>query len=140
MVIVNPSENISTIISVLDRAKEFVVLVSPYTGLKGWDNLKDAINNASKRGVEVSYYVRQEVGIEGTDVLDVNIFEVPDLHAKMFFSEKEAVIGSFHLRNNDDINWAYVLNYPKEYDDMKNFFEKNIEQIAILFKENKMKK
>ncbi len=131
MKILDSSENISGIISLVNKAREYVVLVSPYTDLKGWDNLIDAINNAFNRGVEVSYYVRQEVGIAGTEVLNANIFEVPGLHAKMFFSEKEAMIGSFHLRNNDDINWAYVLDYPKEYDDMKNFFEENIKPISI---------
>jgi len=134
MKILDPSENISSIISLIDNAKEYVVMASPYTDLHGWDNLIDAINNAFKRGVEVSYYVRQEVGIAGTEALNANIFEVPDLHAKMFFSEKEAMIGSFHLRNNDDINWAYVLDYPKEYDDLKNFFDINIKPIAIPYK------
>jgi len=134
MKILDPSENISRITFLIEEAKEYVVLVSPYTDLCGWDNLIDAINNAFKRGVEVSYYVREEVGIEGTEVLNASIFEVPNLHAKMFFSEKEAMIGSFHLRNNDDINWAYVLDYPKEYDDLKNFFEENIKPISISYK------
>ena len=133
MKIVNPSESISTIISVIDSAKEFVILVSPYTNLEGWEDLKDAINNASKRGVEVSYYVREEVGVPGTEELDGTIYEVPNLHSKMFYSESKAVIGSAHLKYNEDINWTYVLDLPKEYAEMQNFFEKNIKPSAVAY-------
>jgi len=41
----------------------------------------------------------------------------------MFFSENEAIISSFHLMNNQDINWACVLDYPEEYKEMVSFFE-----------------
>jgi sugar-specific transcriptional regulator TrmB len=131
MKILNPEENISRIVTLVEHAEEFVVMVSPYTDLQGWDHLIRAINNAVRRGVNVKYYVRKEVGVPGTEVLEAEIIEVPDLHAKMFFSEKEMMISSFHLRNNDDINWAYVLEYPGEYDQMAAFFEKNIKPVAI---------
>jgi hypothetical protein len=134
MKIVNPSESINTIISLIAGAKEFVVLVSPYTDLVGWENLKNAINTASDRGVEVSYFVRKDEGIPGTEDLNVKIFEVPGLHSKMFYSESKAVIGSAHLKYNEDINWTYVLDFPREYDEMKNFFEKNIKPLAIAYK------
>ncbi|MCF6357062.1 MAG: hypothetical protein L3J54_04580 [Draconibacterium sp.] len=131
MKIVNPSESISTIISVLDGAKKYVVLVTPYTNLNGWQNLEDAINNAVKRGVEVSYYVREKEGVPGTEKLDAVIYEVPNLHSKMFYSENKAVIGSAHLKYNEDINWTYVLDLENEIIEMKNFFEKNIKPFAV---------
>lgn len=134
MKIVKPSDSISTIVSVINGAKEFVILVSPYTDLNGWENLKDAINNAAERGVEVSYYVRKEEGIPGTEDLDVSLYEVPNLHSKMFYSESEAVIGSAHLKYNEDINWTYVLDLPNEVSEMKNFFEKNIKPLAVAYK------
>ncbi len=134
MRIVKPSESIDTIISVIDSAKEYLVLVSPYTNLKGWENLKDAINNAAKRGIEVLYYVREKEGIPGTENLDVTLYEVPDLHSKMFFSEKLAVIGSAHLKYNEDINWTFILDKESEYKDMQGFFKNNIEPFAVKYK------
>jgi len=126
MKILNPSENIPSIISLIENAKKFVVMVSPYTNLEGWDKLKNAINDAAKRGVSVSYYVRKGEGLEGTEKLNVPIYEIPMLHAKMFFSENNAIISSFHLMNNNDINWAYVLDSPEEYKQLVSFFKKNI--------------
>ena len=134
MKLVKPSESIDTIISVIEEAKEFVILVSPYTDLRGWENLKNAINSAAKKGVEVLYYVREEEGVPGTEELNVTLFEVPNLHSKMFFSETEAVIGSAHLKYNEDINWTYILDEKSEYDEMKNFFEKNIKPFAVKYK------
>lgn len=131
MKIVNPQESISTIISVIEGAKKYVVLVSPYTDLNGWQNLENAINNAAKRGIEVSYYVREKEGVPGTEKLDATIYEVPNLHSKMFYSESKAVIGSAHLKYNEDINWTYILNLPNEVAEMKNFFEKNIKPLAV---------
>ena len=126
MKILDPSKNITSIITLIENAKKFVVLVSPYTDLKGWDKLKNAINNASQRGIDVSYYVREGEGLEGTEGLNVKIIEVPMLHAKMFFSENKAIISSFHLMNNQDVNWAYVLDYPIEYNQLIDFFKKYI--------------
>ena len=131
MRILNPSENIVSITSMIERANKFVVIVSPYSNLKGWDKLKNAINEASDQGVEVSYYVRQGEGLKGLEGLNVTIHEVPMLHAKMFFSEREAIISSFHLMNNQDINWAFVLNFPDEYNELVKFFELNVKAAAI---------
>jgi len=134
MRLVESSKSIETIISVIKKSKDYVVLVSPYTNLKGWENLTKAINSATKRGVNVLYYVRKEEGVPGTEELNVTLFEVPNLHSKMFFSESAAVIGSAHLKYNEDINWTYILNEKSEYDDMKDFFEKNIKPFAVKYK------
>ncbi len=131
MKIIDEAKSISAIISLIESAEKYVVIVSPYTDLKGWDKLKNAINEASQRGIKVSYYVRKEEGVEGTEDLDVDLFEVANLHSKMFFTEQEAIIGSAHLKYNKDINWTYSLDFPNEYNDMLNFFNKNIKATAI---------
>lgn len=132
MPILKPSENIKAIVSMIRNASEFVVIVSPYSNLTGWEDLKDAINKASGRKTDVSYYVREGQGSNAIEDLKVKIYEVPMLHAKMFFSEKEAIIGSFHLMNNNDINWAYKLR-SEEYKDLISFFDLYIEPLAIPF-------
>jgi len=58
------------------------------------------------------------------------------LHEKLFFTEKEAIFFSFHLKNTDEVNWGYKLNYPKEYDELKKIFEENIKLLATPLKKN----
>jgi len=133
MPILNPFENISTIISLIENAKKFIVIVSPYSKLEGWDKLKNAVNNASGKNIDVSYYVREGEGSKGIEALNVRIYEVPMLHAKMFFSESEAIISSFHLINNSDINWAFKLKNHEEYKGLISFFELYIKPLAKPF-------
>jgi hypothetical protein len=133
MSILKPSDNISAIVSMIKNSRKFVVIVSPYTDLTGWDMLKNAINEASAKKINVSYYVREGQGSTGIEELNVSRFEVPMLHAKMFFNENEAIIGSFHLKNNIDINWAFRLNEKEEYMDLINFFELYIKPFAKPF-------
>ncbi len=133
MSILKPSDNITAIISMIESAKKFVIIVSPFNDLKGWEKLKKAINEALVKKIDVIYYVREGQGSIGIEGLSVKIFEVPMLHAKMFFSESEALIGSFHLKYNNDINWAYKLNNQEEYRDLVNFFELYVKPLSKPF-------
>jgi hypothetical protein len=130
MKILNPSENISAIITMIENAKKFVVIVSPFNDLTGWDKLKQTINRATENNINVSYYVRDGEGTKGIEELNVEIFEVPYLHAKMFFNEKEALISSGNLTNRPDINWVYSMNDLKEYDELIYFFETYIKPLS----------
>lgn len=131
MEILNPSDHISRLVSLINQAEKFIVMVSPFTNLEGWGHLREAIVRAVESGVDLSYYVREGEGRKGIEGLNVRVFEVPALHAKMFFSEKEAMISSFHLLYNEDINWACVLDFPEEYRDLVQFFEINLKPVAV---------
>lgn len=130
MKILNPEENITSIISLIENAQKFVVIVSPFNDLAGWDKLKNAINKASENNIAVTYFVREGEGSNGIKGLNVKIYEVPLLHAKMFFTESEALISSGNLTNHPDINWVYVLNNPEEYNELTGFFELYIKPFA----------
>jgi hypothetical protein len=128
MKIINPEKNIERVISLINNAKEKVVIVSPFNDLNGWDELKAAINRANTK-LEVSYYVRKGEGRNGIDGIRATVYEVPLLHAKMFFSENEALISSGNLTNRPDINWFCELD-TEEYKDIVGFFEQYIRSNA----------
>jgi len=133
MTILKPSENIASIISLIENAKKYVVIVSPFNELKGWDKLINAINRASRENIDVSYYVPEGEGSKGIEELNVTIYEVPLLHAKMFFTEDKALISSGNLTNRPDLNWVYVLDTPEEYKELINFFQLYIKPLAKPF-------
>ena len=130
MTILNPSENIPGIISLIENAQKFVVIVSPFNDLTGWDKLKNAINKVSQKKIDVFYYVREGEGSKGIEDLNVKIYEVPLLHAKMFFSESKAMISSGNLTSRPDINWVYILNNKEEYEELISFFDLYIKPLA----------
>ena len=133
MKIVKIEENLSRIISLVENAKKFIVIVSPFNDFSGWDNLRRAIDNASEKGVEVNYYVREGEGYKGIEGLNVNLFEVPLLHAKMFFSEKEHLISSGNLTSRPDINLVCELDSRLEIAGLIDFFEQHIKSSAFSY-------
>ena len=134
MKIFKPEENLTSIIDLIRNAKKSVTIVSPYNSLQGWDELINTMNDAGKR-IELNYFVRKDEGINGIENLDlkhVKVFEVPMLHAKMLFSESEAIISSGNLTNRPDLNWVCGLE-NQEYDQIVGFFQKYIQPIAVRY-------
>jgi len=130
MKIFKTEENVASIVSLIKNARKYVVIVSPFNDLTGWDELKDAINELSARGVEIYYYIRKNEGTKGIEGIKVQLYEVPSLHAKMYFSESEAIISSGNLNSRPDLNWTCLLNKQTEYDEMVGFFKQYIKPIA----------
>lgn len=132
MKLVDLKENLNTIVSLVENAEEFVVLISPFNDFEGWNRLRDAINNATETGVDIKYYVRKGEGYNGMEGLKVNLFEVPALHAKMYCSEKETYISSGNLTNDTNINWYIKLDTQEEVSQLVNeFYKKQILPVAV---------
>ncbi len=136
MKFIDIKENLNTIISLVENAEEYLILISPFNDFNGWDKLKDAINNATNRGVDVKYYVREGEGFNGMEGLKVNLWEVPGLHAKMYQSEKETYISSGNLTNDTNINWYIKLDTPEEIKELVDeFYFKQILPVATPFQQ-----
>ncbi len=136
MKFIDIKENLNTIISLVENAEEYLILISPFNDFEGWDKLKNAINDATKRGVDVKYYVREGEGFNGMEGLKVNLWEVPGLHAKMYQSEKETYISSGNLTNDTNINWYIKLDTPEEIKELVDeFYFKQILPVAIPFQQ-----
>ena len=134
MKFIDIKDNYKVMVSLVQEAENFIVLVSPFNDLKGWDELIDAINNAVKRGVDVKYFVRQGEGVTGIEGLNVKVYEVPGLHAKMYQSEKETYISSGNLTNDTNINWYIKLDSLDEINELtKKFYEQQIIPVSTPF-------
>ncbi len=136
MKFIDIKENYNSIISLVESAEKFLVLVSPFNDFEGWDRLKNSINNATERGVDVQYYVREGEGYNGMEGLKVNLFEVPGLHAKMYRSEKETYISSGNLTKDTNINWYIKLDSEEEVKEIvEQFYKKLILPAAVPYQE-----
>jgi phosphatidylserine/phosphatidylglycerophosphate/cardiolipin synthase-like enzyme len=132
MKFVDIKDNYKVIKLLVDNAEEFLVLISPFNDFNGWDELKDSINRAVDRGVDVKYYVREGEGYNGIEGLNVKVYEVPGLHAKMYRSEKETYISSGNLTNDTNINWYIKLDELEEVKELtEKFFNEQIVPVAF---------
>jgi HKD family nuclease len=135
MKFIDMKDNLSAMISLVENAEEFLIIVSPFNDFSGWNKLKNAINSATKRGVDIKYYVRQGEGFNGMEGINVNLWEVPGLHAKMYQSEKKTYISSGNLTNDTNINWYIKLDSEEEIKEVvEEFFEKQILPVAVPYK------
>jgi hypothetical protein len=130
MKIKRTEQDVAGVVSLIRNAREFVVIVSPFSELTGWDELKNTINDRS-REITIEFYVRQGQGRNGIEGIQADLFEVPLLHAKMIFSEHEGMISSGNLHSRPDINCTFLLDNKEEYRSVVGFFETYIKPAAV---------
>lgn len=89
-------------------AQKHLILVSPYVQLDGYRTLTRDLKAALKRSVQIRLVVRSRDNSTRQDVtasadiselrsLGLKLYEVKDLHAKVYLSEKAALVTSLNL-------------------------------------------
>lgn len=83
------------------------MFVTPYVEL--WNYLRDAMDDAIGRGVLVSFVVRageekQKEDLKWLRDHDIDVYEVPNLHAKIYLNERNVLVSSM------DVDWQSTLN------------------------------
>ena len=106
--IIEPDGLLDAIIGLINDARRHVYIVSPFINTTEWNELDAAIARAIRRGVDVvlisrpwrkAKWGKKEMrdSIGGMRELGVRIHHAPDLHAKVYVNESEAIVGSFNL-------------------------------------------
>lgn len=97
----------SSVLQIIREAREFVVLVSPYNAF--WTHLKNEIQVATQRKVRVSAiynsssYARGD-GIEWLLTQGATVYQLPNLHAKLYLNESSAMLSSMNLTQGSSRN------------------------------------
>jgi phosphatidylserine/phosphatidylglycerophosphate/cardiolipin synthase-like enzyme len=129
----------------IDSSKRYLWLISPYVKPGKMRDLGRAISNALKRGVEVSLIVRaRDASTRKWDEADeaeiarltgekMKLQYVPDLHAKLYFSESEALVTSLNLlessfNNSIEIGMLVKAGSP-EYGQLKDWCRKELKNV-----------
>lgn len=105
MHVLSNSEILPAICGVIDRAKEWVALVSPYANLSRMDHVCRAMIGARQRGIFATLAIRENEKRKAPDeealarlvAAGIPVYLVPNLHAKIYASEREAVVTSLNL-------------------------------------------
>lgn len=103
--IYSDNEITGQVLRIMDDAKIQVAIVSPYVDRV--PHVEQALLRAKNNGVTISAYVRSDGdelgGRNGKDALawfkanDIEVFGIPNLHAKFYMNEQEAVVTSMNL-------------------------------------------
>lgn len=112
------------VLTLVERADSYAVMVTAY--LDPWPNLELVLRQATARGVAVHVITRtcddthhdkarRQKGIDSVRALGATAHEVEWLHAKLYLSEKEAIVASLNLTagGHDSPNLGVHLHGPQ---------------------------
>ena len=139
-----PSKDISTtILQLIDEATEYLIIVSPYVNFKDWIEIRNAMLNAVKRNISITFYTRMDYenfkSWEQIEELGIKPKLVKNLHAKLYFSEKFGVVTSMNLLSSSSknaIEYGLIFNEINELEEIKNFCKNQLEPHVELKRPN----
>lgn len=128
MQFLKPNSISGEIMNLFDEAQEKVVIVSPYCKFDKWYKLVNKIENLKKRNIAIEVYIREGEKEANEQVLQIGLQPIPiaNLHAKLYFNEKRAIITSMNLLLSSEISSidvGYITETIKEYDEIKSFYD-----------------
>jgi len=133
MELIAPSIISGEIFKIIDEADELLVLVSPYIKINGWPKLTNRLKTVISRGVDVKAYVRDGQNnlnsIDELQQIGITPCLIPNLHAKLYFNEKNAVTTSMNLLKSSDLyslEVGHKVQTDNEYKDLVNFYNRYI--------------
>ncbi len=90
----------TAVIDLVEEAKAYCILVTPY--LKIWPQFERVLHNASKRGVHLTFIIRQDPkNQEHLALLNkqwgFEVYEIKDHHIKLYLNEKNCWLSSMNL-------------------------------------------
>ena len=96
------------LVALVSDAKEYVVFVSPYIQL--WGHMRNAIQLATKRKVDIRFVVRSDEEVVDSDDMDwltrnkVKVVSAERLHAKIYLNESRVLVSSMNLTESSTKN------------------------------------
>ncbi len=112
---------------VVTSANSWVTFVTPYVGL--WGHLRNALEECVSRGVGISFVVRagEEKQVPETIWLrehGIHVYEVDNLHAKIYLNEESVVVSSMNIYGSSTINsldYAVVIRNEKDAEQVRDY-------------------
>lgn len=138
MELIQPAEISGKIMTLIDQAREELIIISPYNKFTYWKKLTQRINKAKNRGVKIKWYIRKNVennNVEQIHNLGIEPIEIEDLHCKLYLNEKNAVITSMNLHEYSDsssIDIGYLITKENHYKELKDFINTYITYTPIM--------
>jgi phosphatidylserine/phosphatidylglycerophosphate/cardiolipin synthase-like enzyme len=95
------------VLDLVEQAQHEVVLVSPYN--KFWDHLRDKLQIAINRGVQITAIYRTDDEKSRTDIdwlgsKGATVYAVEKLHAKIYLSDSTVIVTSMNLLESSSKN------------------------------------
>lgn len=136
MELIHPAEISGKIMTLIDQAKEEIIIVSPYNKITYWKKLTQRIEKAKQRGVKIRWYIRKNVDNNVVSIRQIGIepIEIENLHCKMYLNEQHAVVTSMNLHEYSDtssIDIGYLITEEDKYKELTDFIDVYIDSYSV---------
>jgi hypothetical protein len=136
MELIQPAEISGKIMTLIDQAKEEIIIVSPYNKFKYWKKLTQRIDKAKQRGVKIKWYIRKNVenNVEQIRQIGIEPIEIENLHCKLYLNEQHAVVTSMNLHEYSDtssIDIGYLITEEDKYKELTDFIDVYIDSYSV---------
>lgn len=137
MELIQPAEISGKIMTLIDQAKEEIIIVSPYNKFKYWKKLTQRIEKAKQRGVKIRWYIRKNVdnnNVEQIRQIGIEPIEIENLHCKLYLNEQHAVVTSMNLHEYSDtssIDIGYLITEEDKYKELTDFIDVYIDSYSV---------
>lgn len=136
MKFIKPNSVSGEILNLLDEATEKMVIVSPYCKFDKWYRLVNKIKDLKTRNITTEFYVREGEydTIQQVKNIGIDPICIPNLHCKLYFNEKSAIVTSMNLLLSSEINsleLGYKTENSKEYKELITFYSTYLNKLNI---------
>lgn len=128
MKLIKPKQISGEIMTLLDEAQDYAIIVSPYYKFAAWPKLQNTFKSLETRGITVEFYVRagEKASIMELQQFGIEAIAIPALHTKLYINEQEAIISSMNLlssSDNNSLDIAVKTTTQSEYEEVYGYYQ-----------------
>jgi phosphatidylserine/phosphatidylglycerophosphate/cardiolipin synthase-like enzyme len=102
MKILYKEELVKELYALIENSNEFLYIVSPYLNL--WEGMYSKLRDLYNKNIKITIFTRDDKqkrefwdAVDNLKNLEIKIYSVQRLHAKIFLNENKAIIGSINM-------------------------------------------
>src|SRR5438105_3188934 len=105
MQLISAPEISGKIMSLIAEAREKLVIISPYYQVESWTKLRNYLERAQHRNINIEFYVREDAdrSIKEIKKIGYEPLLVHRLHSKIYLNERYGIVSSMNLYESSDV-------------------------------------
>ena len=138
MKIIAPYQISSEILNIINEAKKYLIIVSPYVNFNNWDRIRDDLESAKKRNVQIIFYTRLDndnfKSWEQIEQLRLKPNLIRNLHSKLYFNESKGIVTSMNLLTSSSLNsieFGSIYENEQELDELRKYVKQYLEPNVV---------
>ena len=143
------------IVNIIREARNELFLITPYIKLNKWKRIKKSLKFAKKIGLKITFILREPASdykmkrvltqLKAVRGKNCKLYFIENLHAKIYYNRKEALITSMNLHqhsayNNHEVGIIIAKSDKQDLIKLKTYIDFLINEANLYYKNGKISK